>query len=269
MSKLSNYIASFSMPSGMKCKGDNDFPLMEAHSIQVDEDGKRLDELLNEFGNQEVSSCLHLSWENVDALSALFTNRRVQCCTGCSILRITAIEYTITYVLSGCTATTKPTTIIKDGTATIELSALANCSLTANSNTTVSVTNCEYTSEMNIATGTIEISNPTGDIVVTVDAYRSAWEYTTTITKDGTTNVATETTTTNYNGVIPIDGSITLTFTANKSSSGIRYTLSALVTNATKESFEANALGTTYTLKISNPTGKVTIRITGIAQSIS
>ena len=48
MAKLENYTGSVELISGIKQKNNGDFPLMEAHSVQVDESGKRLDELLEE-----------------------------------------------------------------------------------------------------------------------------------------------------------------------------------------------------------------------------
>ena len=47
MGKLSNYLGSVELASGVKGKNDNDIPLMEAHSVAVSNDDGRLDELLN------------------------------------------------------------------------------------------------------------------------------------------------------------------------------------------------------------------------------
>ena len=55
MAKLENYTGSVEMISGMKQKNGGDFPLMEAHSIQVDEDDKRLDEVLEELNELGLS----------------------------------------------------------------------------------------------------------------------------------------------------------------------------------------------------------------------
>lgn len=52
MAKLENYTGSVELISGIKQKNNVDFPLAEAHSIQVDEDDKRLDEALMELKNQ-------------------------------------------------------------------------------------------------------------------------------------------------------------------------------------------------------------------------
>ena len=49
MAKLENYTGSIELISGLKQKNDQDFPLMDAHSIQTNETGKRLDEHLTEF----------------------------------------------------------------------------------------------------------------------------------------------------------------------------------------------------------------------------
>jgi hypothetical protein len=44
MSKLRNYKASVEVQSGMKPMNDNNFPLMQAHDIVIDENDTRLDE---------------------------------------------------------------------------------------------------------------------------------------------------------------------------------------------------------------------------------
>lgn len=54
MAKLNNYTASMELPSGAKCINGRDFPLMEAHAIQVREDGTRLDTVLDELENAGV-----------------------------------------------------------------------------------------------------------------------------------------------------------------------------------------------------------------------
>lgn len=55
MAKLENYTGSVELVSGIKQKNNGDFPLMEAHSVQVDEDGKRLDKSLEEFNELGLS----------------------------------------------------------------------------------------------------------------------------------------------------------------------------------------------------------------------
>lgn len=47
MGKLSNYLGSVELASGVKGKNDNDIPLMEAHSVAVSNSDGRLDDLLN------------------------------------------------------------------------------------------------------------------------------------------------------------------------------------------------------------------------------
>lgn len=46
MDRLNNYNGSIDLISGLRAKNSGVFPLMEAHDIQVDEDGTRLDEKL-------------------------------------------------------------------------------------------------------------------------------------------------------------------------------------------------------------------------------
>ena len=54
MAKLTNFKASVDLISGLRPKNGNDFPLVQAHDIQVDEDGTRLDEALENVGGGEV-----------------------------------------------------------------------------------------------------------------------------------------------------------------------------------------------------------------------
>ena len=58
MAKLTNYSGNVELISGIKQKNDGDFPLIEAHSVQVDETGKRLDELLDGLGNSSATSSI-------------------------------------------------------------------------------------------------------------------------------------------------------------------------------------------------------------------
>lgn len=52
MARILNFMGSVEVQSGIKPKNGNDFPLMEAHSIVVDENDTRLDEYLE---NLELS----------------------------------------------------------------------------------------------------------------------------------------------------------------------------------------------------------------------
>ena len=51
MAKLTNYQGSVELISGIKQKNNGNFPLIEANAIQIDDDGKRLDEALIELSN--------------------------------------------------------------------------------------------------------------------------------------------------------------------------------------------------------------------------
>lgn len=51
MAKLLNYTGSVELADGVKPKNNGDFPLMEAHDIMVDNNGKRLDVALEELAN--------------------------------------------------------------------------------------------------------------------------------------------------------------------------------------------------------------------------
>lgn len=55
MAKLQNYKGSVTLISGIKQANGQDFPLAEANAIQIDENGKRLDEVLDEL-NKGLSS---------------------------------------------------------------------------------------------------------------------------------------------------------------------------------------------------------------------
>ena len=55
MAKLQNYKGSVTLISGIKQANGQDFPLAEANAIQIDENGKRLDEALDEL-NKGLSS---------------------------------------------------------------------------------------------------------------------------------------------------------------------------------------------------------------------
>lgn len=54
MAKLENYTGSVELISGIKQKNNGDFPLMEAHAVQVDESGKRLDEALEDLESIDI-----------------------------------------------------------------------------------------------------------------------------------------------------------------------------------------------------------------------
>lgn len=70
MAKLNGYPGSIKVPSGFTQKNGEDFALMEAHAIQVDEDGTRLDEKLASLAFQsgasfKIDDTLSLSDEGV------------------------------------------------------------------------------------------------------------------------------------------------------------------------------------------------------------
>lgn len=49
MAKLNNFISSVEVPSGISPINEKDFALIDAHYIQTDEDGERLDTRLNKL----------------------------------------------------------------------------------------------------------------------------------------------------------------------------------------------------------------------------
>lgn len=54
MDKLNNYNGSIDLISGLRPKNNGNFPLMEAHDVQVDENGTRLDEALQNIGGKAI-----------------------------------------------------------------------------------------------------------------------------------------------------------------------------------------------------------------------
>ena len=55
MAKLENYNGSIEVIAGFKQKNEQDYPLMEAHSVQIDETGKRLDQRLIELAEMGLT----------------------------------------------------------------------------------------------------------------------------------------------------------------------------------------------------------------------
>ena len=53
MAKLNNYSGSIDLITGLRQKNNGDFPLLTAHDVQVDENGKRLDTKLEELAKTE------------------------------------------------------------------------------------------------------------------------------------------------------------------------------------------------------------------------
>lgn len=66
MGQLENYISRIPLTSGLKAKGNNDFPLMEAHSIVVEEDGTRLDTKLGSLANTSDLNALAARVKNIE-----------------------------------------------------------------------------------------------------------------------------------------------------------------------------------------------------------
>ena len=52
MAKLKNYDGIVELTAGLCTKNNRDFPLMQAHDIQVDENGTRLDEVLENIAGE-------------------------------------------------------------------------------------------------------------------------------------------------------------------------------------------------------------------------
>ena len=158
------------------------------------------------------------------------------------------IEQVMTYFIStnlvGVTGvSSNPTTIFDDGT--VELTFTANAGYTLPD--TIGVAGAAYS--WNKTTGKLVLSNPTGDVTISIAAEKIIYSI--------TTNLMGVTGTTSNPTTISTDESASLTFTANDG-----YELPDEVT----------VRGATYTwdpnlglLSLSNPTGNVTVEIDGIA----
>lgn len=118
MAKLNNYNGSIELPSGLKPKGENDYPLLDAHSIVVDEKGTRLDETLAN-GTASVG-CFH-DYEDVHEYIHTCTDWKIlQRCTKCEHARVH--QKAEGHTLGSWTVTLDPTcTVEGEESATCEV----------------------------------------------------------------------------------------------------------------------------------------------------
>ena len=152
--------------------------------------------------------------------------------------------YSVSYTLSNCTATTKPTKAYQGANTTIILRANTNYELP----NSVSVSGATIKSYSR-STGTLVLTNATGAITVSCTAVQSVFTITANLSNctAGSTNATT----------ISAGGSETLVFTANSG-----YALPSTVTVSGATYSWAQATGR---LNLSNPTANVTITITATA----
>lgn len=152
----------------------------------------------------------------------------------------TKITYALTETLSNVTKTgTHPTTIEYGGTLTLKYAADANYALPD------SVTVAGATSNWTKSTGTLVVSNPTGDVTITIAAVRITYAITenlTNVTKTGT-----------HPTVIAAGQTLVLNYAA---ATGYNLPDTVTVTGATSDWKQS-----TGTLTLTNPTGPVTITI--------
>lgn len=151
--------------------------------------------------------------------------------------------YAITYTLTNCSATTKPTKAYQGAGVSIVLKANTNYALPSS----VTVTGATISS-YNSSTGALVLSNPTGAVKVTCVATQTVFSITANLTN--CTADSTNPTTINKSG------SATLIFTAN---SGYALPASVTVSGATYTWEQSTGM-----LDLSNPTANVSITITAV-----
>lgn len=159
---------------------------------------------------------------------------------GTDLLYQTLNEYTVTETLSNVTTVgTHPVKILEGKSLTLKYTADANYELPD------SVTVANATSNWTKSTGTLVVSNPTGDVTITITAVRITYSITenlTNVTKTGT-----------HPSVIAAGQTLVLNYAA---ATGYNLPDTVTVTGATSDWKQA-----TGALTITNPAGAVTITI--------
>lgn len=158
------------------------------------------------------------------------------------------ITYALTETLSNVTKTgTHPTTIEYGGTLTLKYTADANYELPD------SVTVAGATSNWTKSTGTLVVSNPTGDVTITITAVRITYSITENLTN--VTKVGTHPT------VIAAGQTLVLNYAA---ATGYNLPDTVTVTGASQTWNKE-----TGTLTLSNPTGNVTVSVVCVKSAIN
>ena len=167
---------------------------------------------------------------------------------GTDLLYQTLNEYTVTETLSNVTTIgTHPVKILEGKSLTLKYTADANYELLD------SVTVANATSNWTKSTGTLVVSNPTGDVTITITAVRITYSITenlTNVTKTGT-----------HPSVIAAGQTLVLNYAA---ATGYNLPDTVTVTGATSDWKQATGV-----LTITNPTGAVTITIAGVQPKLA
>jgi len=182
------------------------------------------------------------------------TQNKTNATYGTYTVTIDRVSYAISATMTNAkAATTNPTKIKEDGTATLVYTADATYALPDS----VTVTGAILVS-WDKATGTLVIKNPTGAVTVSGAAVSTGFTVTpnlTNVTADsGNPTVASQ------------SGTTTLVFNAESGyllPTDIKYTDVISVSGATVESWTLSNNGTTGTLVISNPTTAVSVTLVG------
>ena len=187
-----------------------------------------------------VETSLHFGADALDK-SYLGADSLDRIYLGTDLLYQTLNEYTVTETLSNVTTIgTHPVKILEGKSLTLKYTADANYELPD------SVTVANATSNWTKSTGTLVVSNPTGDVTITITAVRITYSITenlTNVTKTGT-----------HPSVIAAGQTLVLNYAAT---TGYNLPDTVTVTGATSDWKQA-----TGALTITNPTGAVTITIT-------
>nr|DAJ55399.1 MAG TPA: hypothetical protein [Caudoviricetes sp.] len=186
------------------------------------------------------ADALAKSYLGADALDRIYL--------GTDLLYQTLNEYTVTETLSNVTTIgTHPVKILEGKSLTLKYTADANYELPD------SVTVANATSNWTKSTGTLVISNPTGDVTITITAVRITYSITenlTNVTKTGT-----------HPSVIAAGQTLVLNYAA---ATGYNLPDTVTVTGATSDWKQATGV-----LTITNPTGAVTITIAGVQPKLA
>lgn len=103
MSKLKNFDGSVQIISGLIPKNNNDFPLMEAHSILVDENGTRLDDVLGGLGDGAVCEHNYIMLKELDKDPTNCTTWQDICyCTKCEAVKARRLYKNHTWLEANC-----------------------------------------------------------------------------------------------------------------------------------------------------------------------
>ena len=194
--------------------------------------GTRLPNKVVETSLRFGADALDKSYLGTDSLDRIYL--------GTDLLYQTLNNYSVTETLSNvATVGTHPVKILEGKSLTLKYTADANYELPDN------VTVANATSNWTKSTGTLVVSNPTGDVTITITAVRITYSITenlTNVTKSGT-----------HPSVIAAGQTLVLNYAA---ATGYNLPDEVTVTGATSDWKPA-----TGALTITNPTGAVTITI--------